>query len=82
MSATPRSTRTDPENGPLELDLAVSELELNGELRRRMPPDMQTVWDDFAPEGTIEPRPGEPGLEGEAAGSGEADRLRVGGASD
>jgi hypothetical protein len=41
----------DPEGGPLDLDVSITELELDETLRRRLPPDLRTVWDDFAPEG-------------------------------
>ena len=39
----------DPEGGPIALEGAVDDLELDAEIRRRMPPDWQVVWDDFAP---------------------------------
>ncbi len=41
----------DPEHGPMALELAVDELALDGDLRGRLPADMQKVWDDFAAAG-------------------------------
>ena len=40
----------DPEAGPIALSGSVSDLELDAEIRRQMPPDWRVVWDDFAPE--------------------------------
>jgi hypothetical protein len=37
----------DPTEGPLELDVSISDLELDARIRDKLPPDLQIVWDDF-----------------------------------
>lgn len=44
---------TDPENGPLSLEMEVNELKLDARLRERTPPELAALWEVFQPSGRV-----------------------------